>query len=102
MATATVTVQIDVPDGVCVDEYERIEDGHGFHVSWPLPDVCRCETCKRESPLHLVEKNKFLVIRDLDHYCPVEDWPASCNLLNIIALRTVGGRIDFNFVARIP
>lgn len=66
MATATVTVQIDVPDGVCVDEYERIEDGHGFHVSWPLPDVCRCETCKRESPLHLVEKNKFLVIRDLD------------------------------------
>jgi len=66
MATTTVTVEIDLPDGVCVDEYERIEDGHSFHLSWPFPEVCRCETCKRELPLNLVEKNKFLAIRDLD------------------------------------
>jgi transposase len=66
MATTTVTVEIDVPAGVSVDEYERIDDGHAFHVSWPLPEVCRCETCKREAPLQVVDKSKFLVIRDLD------------------------------------
>jgi transposase len=66
MATASVTVEIDLPDGISIDEYERIDDGHSFHVSWPLPEVCRCETCKRELPLNLVEKNKFLAIRDLD------------------------------------
>lgn len=66
MATTTVTVEIDVPAGISVDEYERIDDGHAFHVSWPFPEVCRCETCKREAALNVVEKSKFLVIRDLD------------------------------------
>jgi transposase len=66
MATVTVEIQVDVPAGVTLGEYERIEDGHSFHVSWELPVVCRCETCKRETPLHLIEKAKFLAIRDLD------------------------------------
>ena len=66
MATATVEIQLDMPSGVTIGEYERIEDGHAFHVSWELPAVCRCETCKRETPLKLIEKAKFLVIRDLD------------------------------------
>jgi transposase len=66
MATATVEIQVDVPAGVTIGEYERIENGHSFHVSWNFPDVCRCETCQREAPLHLVEKAKFLAIRDLD------------------------------------
>src|SRR5205807_8229371 len=48
------------------DEYERIDDGHAFHVSWQLPDRPRCETCKREAPLQLQEKSKFLSIGDLD------------------------------------
>lgn len=66
MATATVEIQVDVPAGVTIGEYERIENGHSFHVSWDFPDVCRCETCRRETPLHLTEKSKFLAIRDLD------------------------------------
>lgn len=66
MATATVEIQVDVPAGVTIGEYERIENGHSFHVSWELPAMCRCETCKRETPLHLIEKAKFLAIRDLD------------------------------------
>ncbi len=66
MATATVEIQVDLPAGVTIDEYERIGDGHAFHVSWDFPVVCRCETCQREKPLHLLEKAKFLVIRDLD------------------------------------
>jgi transposase len=66
MATATVEIQVDLPAGVTIDEYERIGDGHAFHVSWELPVACRCETCQRETLLHLLEKAKFLVIRDLD------------------------------------
>lgn len=66
MAIANVEIQMDVPAGVTVGEYERIDDGHSFHVSWELPEVCRCETCTKERPLNLVPKNKFLAIRDLD------------------------------------
>lgn len=62
----TIAIDMDVPDGVSVDEYERIDDGHAFHVSWQLPDHPRCETCEREAALQLLEKNKFLSIRDLD------------------------------------
>jgi transposase len=63
---ATVEIEVDVPAGVKVREYERIGTGHAFHVGWELPTNCRCETCKREAPLELIEKSKFLVIRDLD------------------------------------
>lgn len=66
MATANVEIQMDVPAGVTVGEYERIAEGHSFHVSWELADACRCETCKKERPLNLIDKDKFLAIRDLD------------------------------------
>jgi transposase len=61
-----IAIDMDVPAGIRVDEYERIDDGHAFHVSWPLPERPCCETCKRQAPLQLVEKAKFLSIRDLD------------------------------------
>jgi transposase len=63
---ATVEIQVDVPAGIRVCEYERIGAGHAFHVEWDWPRACCCETCKREAPLTVVEKNKFLSIRDLD------------------------------------
>jgi transposase len=66
MAAATIEIVVDVPDGVAVDECERIDNGHSLHVSWQYPDLCVCETCKREASLNLVEKDKFMVIRDLD------------------------------------
>jgi transposase len=66
MAPATVEIQVDVPPGVTVREYERIDNGHAFHVNWEMPARCRCETCQREAPLQLIEKAKFLAIRDLD------------------------------------
>ena len=64
--TATVEIQVDVPDGITIGEYERIGPGHAFHVRWDLPERCRCETCQRELPLQRLDKDKFLVIRDLD------------------------------------
>ena len=63
---ATVEIQVDLPAGIRVCEYERIDQGHAFHVEWDFPLACCCETCKREAPLNVVEKNKFLSIRDLD------------------------------------
>jgi transposase len=66
MPTIPVQISIDVPEGVSIDEYERIDAGHAFHVSWPMPETVVCETCKREKPLNVIDKDKFLVIRDLD------------------------------------
>jgi transposase len=66
MAATSVEIIVDLPAGVIVGEYERIDDGHAFHVGWDYPAVCVCETCKREGPLNLHEKSKFLAIRDLD------------------------------------
>jgi transposase len=39
MATASITIDLDLPDGVEGLEYERHGDGHTFHVAWPLPQV---------------------------------------------------------------
>jgi transposase len=66
MPTTTVEISIDVPAGITIGEYERIDDGHAFHVSWEFPALCVCETCKREKPLNLTDKDKFRVVRDLD------------------------------------
>lgn len=66
MAATSVEIIVDVPAGVTIGEYERIDNGHSFHVAWNFPDACVCETCKRQAPLNLVEKAKFLVIRDLE------------------------------------
>jgi transposase len=66
MATEAVEIQVDMPAGVTIGEYERFDNGHAFHVSWDLPATCACESCKRVTPLCLIEKAKFLVIRDLD------------------------------------
>jgi transposase len=67
MATTPVEILVDVPAGVTVDEYERIDQGHAFHVSWELPSSeLVCGRCRHSAPLHLVEKDKFLVIRDLE------------------------------------
>jgi len=66
MAATPVEILVDLPAGVVFREYERIEDGHSFHVAWEFPTHCVCETCKKERPLTLVEKAKFLAIRDLE------------------------------------
>jgi transposase len=63
---ATVSIDIDLPPDVTITGYERIGDGHGFEVSWPLPERCRCDRCRREDLAHLEFKDKVQVVRDLD------------------------------------
>src|SRR3954452_13207984 len=63
---ATVTIDIDLPTGVTVTGYERHGDGHGFEVSWPLPDLCRCDLCGREDKADIEYLDRVQVVRDLD------------------------------------
>ena len=39
MATASVTIELDLPDGVEICEYQRHGDGHAFHVAKKLGEV---------------------------------------------------------------
>jgi transposase len=63
---ATVTIDIDLPSGVTVTGYQRHGAGHGFEVSWPLPQRCRCDRCGREEPADIEFKDRVQVVRDLD------------------------------------
>ena len=63
---AAVEIELDVPEGVQVRGYERIEDGHAFEVSWPLPETFTCEHCRRSEPTRVQYGAKVHVIRDLD------------------------------------
>jgi transposase len=63
---ATVTIDVDLPQGVTISAYQRHGDGHGFEVSWPLPDRCRCDRCRREELSHIEYKDNPQVVRDLD------------------------------------
>lgn len=64
---AQVEIDIDVPEGVQIRGYERIEDGHAFEVDWPLPEQVTCERCGHHEPLAVRWKeHTFYVIRHLD------------------------------------
>ncbi len=71
---ASVTIEVDLPDGVTITAYERHQDGHGFEVSWPLPQRCRCDRCHREADAHLEFKNTAQVVRDLDIWGQPSFW----------------------------
>lgn len=74
MATASITIELDLPDGVEVREYERHGDGHAFHVAWPLPDRCRCDRCGHEGNTRLEHKATFYTVRDLDIWGQPSFW----------------------------
>jgi transposase len=66
MPRVSVTIEVDLPEGVELLEYERHGDGHAFHVAWTLPDHCRCDRCGHEETLCLEPKETFYTVRDLD------------------------------------
>jgi transposase len=65
-AMARVTFDIDLPRDITITSYERHGAGHGLEVSWPLPQRCRCDCCRREDQAHLEFPNRVQVVRDLD------------------------------------
>jgi transposase len=70
----TITLQVDLPPGVTVTSYQRVGDGHGFEVAWPLPHRCRCDRCRREDQAYIEYKDKVQVIRDLDLWGQPSFW----------------------------
>jgi len=71
---ATVTIDVDLPPGVEISAYERVPDGHGFEVSWPLPQRCRCERCGHEDRAYIEFKTTPQAIRDLDVWGQPSFW----------------------------
>lgn len=71
---ASITLEMDLPAGVTVTSYERVLDGHGFEVSWPLPERCRCQRCGHEDKACLEFKDTVQVIRDLDLWGQPSFW----------------------------
>lgn len=64
---ASVKIELDLPEGVEVRAYERVEDGHTFEVVWSLPESVTCEKCgQTEQARPRYKENTFYVIRDLD------------------------------------
>jgi transposase len=71
---ASVTTDVDLPPGVTVAAYQRHGDGHGFEVSWPWPDRCRCGRCGREEDARIELKEAVQVVRDLDIWGQASFW----------------------------
>jgi transposase len=71
---ASVTIDLDLPPGVTITAYQRHGDGHGFEVSWPWPDRCRCDRCHREDDARIEVKDTVQVVRDLDLWGQPSFW----------------------------
>jgi len=61
-----ITIDVDLPPDVTITAYQRHADAHGFEVSWPPPDRCRCDRCGREDKTYPEFRERACVIRDLD------------------------------------
>jgi transposase len=71
---AAITIEVDLPPGITIVAYERCGDGHGFEVSWPLPERCRCDRCGREEAAAVEYRDKVQVVRDLDLWGQPSFW----------------------------
>jgi transposase len=71
---ASITIEVDLPPGVEITAYERHQEGHGFEVRWPLPELGRCERCAHEERAHIEFKTTPQAIRDLDVWGQPSFW----------------------------
>jgi transposase len=69
-----ITIEVDLPPGVTITAYQRHGDGHGLEVSWPLPQRCRCDRCRREDQAYIEYKDTAQVVRDLDLWGQPSFW----------------------------
>jgi transposase len=74
MAMASVNIDIDLPEGVEITGYERCGDGHGFEVTWPWPERCRCQRCGYDDQARLETSGKPRVVRHLDVWNQPSFW----------------------------
>jgi len=74
MATASIEIDVDLPEGVTFRGYERHGEGHAFEVDWDWPEQCRCRKCGHEEPPRVSMKNDVMVVRDLDLFGQPSFW----------------------------
>jgi transposase len=70
----TISIEVDLPPDVSLLAYQRHSQGHGFEVSWPLPQRCRCDRCHQEDEAHIEFKDTVQVVRDLDIWGEPSFW----------------------------
>jgi transposase len=63
---ASITLDLDLPDGVTVQSYDRLGDAHALEVAWSLPPTCTCQRCGHVAPLRYEGKDEVRTVRDLD------------------------------------
>lgn len=63
---ASVTIDIDLPEGVTITSYQRLGDAHGFEVDWSWPQRWCCQRCRHEEDARWELTGKARVLRDLD------------------------------------
>lgn len=66
MQRVEVTVELELPEGMELREYCRVNDGHGFHVTWTPSPAFHCDHCGQVEPTLPYAKNTFYTVRDLD------------------------------------
>jgi transposase len=71
---ASISIDIDLPEGVEITGYQRCGDGHGFEVTWPWPERCGCQRCGYDDVAHLEQSGKSRVIRHLDVWNQPSFW----------------------------
>jgi transposase len=74
LRTTNITIDIDLPEGVEITGYERRGRGHGFEVTWPWPEQCRCQRCGQEDQARLEQSGKPRVVRHLDVWGQPSFW----------------------------
>lgn len=63
---ASVTIDLDVPEGVSIRGYERHGEGHAFEVDWDCPPETKCDKCGQIEASEIRYKETVYVVRDLD------------------------------------
>jgi transposase len=63
---AEIKIELDVPPGIRVVNYERHGEAHAFEVSWDLPGEHCCPKCRRREETRPEYVNQAHAIRDLE------------------------------------
>lgn len=71
---ASVTIDIDLPEGVTITSYHRIGEAHGFEVDWAWPETWCCQRCCHEQKAHWELTGRARVLRDLDVWGQASFW----------------------------
>lgn len=71
---ASITIDVPLPPGVTITAYHRLPEGHGFEVTWPLPERVCCQRCRREDQACIEYKKTMQVLRDLEIWGQPSFW----------------------------